>query len=705
VPAPLFFISSLRKLDLSQNHLVSISGIGELRELEQLDISQNRLEYLPDEMGQLKKLKELRLAKNRLNARSIPLDLFQNGLVTLDLSENKFKIINSELARAFSNVPVLLLHGNIWEVVELQKIVQNTTQEEIKQLISLYLERVNPIASGVDTINKSEESLKEKKKNMTEQVGGFLARKLSIGRGTAKQDTKPKAENNEQIFQADAIVKQDGKVGKPLVFSRAEGSKQKDVASPVSTLSTLQTDGDNESSPKSVTLPSHGIDSTLKSPQQVAPKLPERTAAPLKQQSRASGPKGRKPPSAEFIAQNIPHELPKINAPVAAVDHDDPNAGTKQKVQSAPATGIMLDTHSSSGNHSKDNSIDSNVSDLPPPQLPPKSTKPVSRSGSQIRRPSTPVGNEIKSTIEPVADNGDREESTKGSAPQLPSKMRKQTDSKQQPPSLIEQQEEPSVPKAPMIKPNGPQFDLAELKSRQQKQQEEPSASMRSSNGSTNEKPKGRADSEVVPPKVPPKKGQENTVKDKAADVSKNPEIILPPRPKRADSNNQLTDSPKPLRPGAPQFDLSELKSKQEKVEETKKGNSPSSSSPAGPFKLEEAQKLKADAPSPNRIGLEQGQNSIHAQLKEQLTRQLSNLQGEETGLPSKLKKSEVDKSQDKLNMPKEVPALPPKVAPRPNLESTNSQKNVMGSKESENSSIPPWKQELERRKQQQQQA
>jgi hypothetical protein len=700
-------------LDLSQNQIVSITGIGELHGLEQLDLSQNRLDYLPDDMGQLRQLKELRLAKNRLTTRGIPLELFNTPLATLDISENRLKNISLELCRSFSNVPVLLLHGNQWEAIELQKVAQNTPQEEVKQFISLCLDRLGQNTTNVDTLNKSDENLKEKKKTITENVGGFLARKLSIGRGShPKQEAKQKVDiGNEQSNQVvENVVKQDVKVVKPLVFSRAEGSKQKDNTPPViAAASPSQIEPEKELSPKSIEMlePSKLL-------QEAPPKLPERTAAPLKQQHRVSGPKGRKPPSAEFIAQSIPDVHPQIQVTASTSEQSsrrEEDSVMKQKTKIAQGT--MPENSPNSGSHSKDTSIDTNISDQPPPQLPPKSTKPLSRSGSQSRRPSTPNGNENKNSIEFTADKVDRDESTKSTAPQLPSKTRKQTDSKQQAPVLIEQQEETPIAKSSIVKPNGPQFDISELKSRQQKHQEEPIGPTRTSSGSSNEKPastKLKAETEIVPPKVPPKKGQENGAKEKLPEVSKNSEAPLPPRPKRTDSNNQLTDSPKPLRPGAPQFDLSELKSKQEKVEEAKKANSPSSSSPAGQSKLEDAQKAKPETNrsdlSPNRIVSEVSQNPIHAQLKEQLNRQLSNMQSQdETTTPSRLKKSDADKSQDKLNMPKEVPALPPKVAPRPNLESTNSQKNVLAPKEPENSSIPPWKQELERRKQQQQQA
>jgi protein phosphatase 1 regulatory subunit 7 len=81
---------NLRHLDLCQNNIDSFEGISELRNLEILDVSRNRINT--EALNGLKacsKLQELRLAHNRIESASTLKPL--RRLITLDLSNNKIE--------------------------------------------------------------------------------------------------------------------------------------------------------------------------------------------------------------------------------------------------------------------------------------------------------------------------------------------------------------------------------------------------------------------------------------------------------------------------------------------------------------------------------------------------------------------------------------------------------------------------------------
>ena len=65
IPDSLFKLSSLRRLDLTQNGITSLDGrIANLKNLEWLDVSMNRLERIPEELEKLTSLKELFVYEN-----------------------------------------------------------------------------------------------------------------------------------------------------------------------------------------------------------------------------------------------------------------------------------------------------------------------------------------------------------------------------------------------------------------------------------------------------------------------------------------------------------------------------------------------------------------------------------------------------------------------------------------------------------------
>jgi Leucine-rich repeat (LRR) protein len=282
----------LTRLDLSQNHIVTVTGIGQLTGLEYLDLSQNKLDYLPDDFSELVKLKELRVAKNKLTARGIPVEMFTPTLSFLDLSENNFTKLPPELAIHLSKLTSISLHGNHWNAPELSRIDVNTPPEDVTSVLEIYSQNmeVNNLlteSSARDPVNELKDG-KERTKSIAVNVGGFLASKLNMGRSsrTSSGTTAEKTKQDEPESKTEQISPVRAKRNQNPAPAPAEQQTNPITTSPKILVSDLSQD-------------------------QI--KLPERTAAPLKQHSRAAGPKGRKLPSAEFIYQGI-HDEPLSQA-------------------------------------------------------------------------------------------------------------------------------------------------------------------------------------------------------------------------------------------------------------------------------------------------------------------------------------------------------------------------------------------------------
>jgi len=104
--------------------ITNIEGIHIFKNLDELKLSDNQIEELPEEIGELKKLKWLYLPYN--NLQSLPKEIGNlENLEELDLNFNKIKELPSEIAK-LKNLVTLNLENNKlqWlpkEIVELVK--------------------------------------------------------------------------------------------------------------------------------------------------------------------------------------------------------------------------------------------------------------------------------------------------------------------------------------------------------------------------------------------------------------------------------------------------------------------------------------------------------------------------------------------------------------------------------------------------------
>lgn len=103
IPEYVLGMSSLKELNLSRNNLEGAlpSQIAQLKNLEKLDVSDNKMTGIPAEIGQLEKLEELNYANNEITGLPLELGNLKN-LKEIDLSGNDYSeydmgIIKKEL--------------------------------------------------------------------------------------------------------------------------------------------------------------------------------------------------------------------------------------------------------------------------------------------------------------------------------------------------------------------------------------------------------------------------------------------------------------------------------------------------------------------------------------------------------------------------------------------------------------------------------
>jgi len=111
VPEALGQLTQLQDLDLSNNQLTTVpEALGQLTQLQDLVLFSNRLTAVPEVLGQLTQLQHLRLSDNQLTA--VPEVLGQlTQLQHLDLSDNQLTYM-PEAFRRLTSLEKLYLHGN-----------------------------------------------------------------------------------------------------------------------------------------------------------------------------------------------------------------------------------------------------------------------------------------------------------------------------------------------------------------------------------------------------------------------------------------------------------------------------------------------------------------------------------------------------------------------------------------------------------------
>lgn len=135
-PSQVLNCQTLQTLDLSKNRIQSITGIGNLINLKCLNLSSNRLDYLPDDIVLCSKLIEFKCYNNLLTARSFPLNFNDlSALMYLNISDNKMDELTHGLVQLALSISTVFIHDNQWTDSRLVAITDSTPMDSVKKIV------------------------------------------------------------------------------------------------------------------------------------------------------------------------------------------------------------------------------------------------------------------------------------------------------------------------------------------------------------------------------------------------------------------------------------------------------------------------------------------------------------------------------------------------------------------------------------------
>ncbi|KAL2919521.1 hypothetical protein HK105_201168 [Polyrhizophydium stewartii] len=280
VPDVVFQLQTLDHLAITGTDITSITSIGSLNRLKSLILHSNKIDWLPDDFGSLWELEELDLHQNRLTNRGIAPELYGfTKLRCLDLSSNKLINVPLEMAKLGVKIREIHLHDNPWNKPELAALTATSTAHETRAALAAVYKGLE-IPASLDPLNvpadahASHEGAGEAEETGRLKKPGLFGRKISSG---ASPSAKSPADAKH-----DLAVSSDDLAAKRKV-SKTESRKKASTPTKAAAAS--------DPPPADVDLASV-----------------ERTASPLPKVSRAVGPRGRKPPTKEFIEKSAAEE-------------------------------------------------------------------------------------------------------------------------------------------------------------------------------------------------------------------------------------------------------------------------------------------------------------------------------------------------------------------------------------------------------------
>ncbi|XP_043992472.1 leucine-rich repeat-containing protein 18 isoform X2 [Gambusia affinis] len=189
VPRFLIKMRDLNELDLSRNQIQKLpEAIGTFTSLTKLDLHSNKLESLPESIGSLVGLTHLNLANNCLTTAGLPSSLgFLCNLTSLNLGLNQIDALPSTLEQLAFLQELALFDNCFTEVPEFVPTLQN--------LIKLNLER-NPYAEA------EYERIRQEKLDQAEEL--YLVHENNLCKGCIK---KCKAEEEGMLRNEDKAEK------------------------------------------------------------------------------------------------------------------------------------------------------------------------------------------------------------------------------------------------------------------------------------------------------------------------------------------------------------------------------------------------------------------------------------------------------------------------------------------------------------------
>ncbi|KAM9365905.1 leucine-rich repeat-containing protein 18 [Pholidichthys leucotaenia] len=153
-PKCLFNITKVDELDLSCNRIQKLpDNIGSLSSIRWLDLHSNKLESVPESIGNLVHLTHLNLSNNRLTSAGLPSTLcFLTSLKSFNLGMNQLDVLPQTLV-ALCNLQELALFDNLFKKLpEFVKYLPSLTKVNVKR---------NPLSYGQGDAKKEKSEPKE----------------------------------------------------------------------------------------------------------------------------------------------------------------------------------------------------------------------------------------------------------------------------------------------------------------------------------------------------------------------------------------------------------------------------------------------------------------------------------------------------------------------------------------------------------------
>ncbi|XP_028324431.1 leucine-rich repeat-containing protein 18 [Gouania willdenowi] len=155
-PICLLNLTDIEELDLSRNLIEKLpDNFGDFSSLKKLDLHSNKLESLPESIGNLMSLTHLNLSNNRLTSEGLPSSLGSLlNLKTLNLGLNQLDMLPSSL-EALENLEELALFDNLFDKLpEFLEVLPNLTKVN-------FIRHLSSQKDGEDTNEKKEVHEKE----------------------------------------------------------------------------------------------------------------------------------------------------------------------------------------------------------------------------------------------------------------------------------------------------------------------------------------------------------------------------------------------------------------------------------------------------------------------------------------------------------------------------------------------------------------
>ncbi|KAI8927639.1 hypothetical protein BC831DRAFT_503828 [Entophlyctis helioformis] len=353
VPDIIFQLQTLDHLTISGSDIASVAGIGNLNRLKSLVLHSNRLEWLPDDFALLWELEELDIHDNRISNRGIPPELFTfPNLRSLDVSKNRLSQMPRDFAQFCFRIKDLRLHGNPWSAStkQLQSLADSSSCQETRNaLVSIFpdldaLEAASASApQPVASMQKQNVSTEQLAEITSPRIGSKSPAAIRVMIGSTPSDAP---DDMRRLPTSTTTKRPTGGIfarknsASPIAQDLPSATDQSAEAQSASTemadkrkeTKRVQQDKKTAKSPK-------GKSPTVDSAPHVDLGTVERSAGPLVAPARAAGPRGRKPPSKDFIktqADAAEQESLAAQAKAAAASTDSQSSASNSASSDRP---------------------------------------------------------------------------------------------------------------------------------------------------------------------------------------------------------------------------------------------------------------------------------------------------------------------------------------------------------------------------------